>query len=130
MEKTREELEQHISKLQQLVKLKNAAEKLEGNRDFKLLIGEEYLQAEPARLVKLAGDPRLTEKQREDANAMAVATGHFERFLHVTIQMGRTAEEEIGETREQIDDLEAEEEAAQANALDSSVIALAPEQEA
>jgi hypothetical protein len=114
---TREDFEQQIADNKKLVKLKDAAERLLGNRDFKLLFSEEYFEKEAARLVQLGADPRLTRDQQQDAINMALATGHCKRFLQITIQMGKVAERDTAECQEAIDEIE-QHEAAEAQAAE------------
>lgn len=116
---TRAELEQQVKDNRKLVQLKDMVQRLSGNRDFKALIHDEYLEKEAARLVQLSADPRLDATQRADALAMAQATGHFKRFLSVTVQIGFAAEKDITDCEEQMVEIEQEEaEAAGLGAID------------
>lgn len=106
---TREELEQQVKDNAKLIVLGERVRRLSENRDFKALIHDEYLVQEAARLVQLSGDPRLNADQRADALAMAQATGHFKRFLQVTVQIGDAAAKDNGDIREELDEIEQEE---------------------
>jgi hypothetical protein len=115
---TREGLEQQVKDNRKLVQLKDAALKLNGNREFRALIREEYLVQEAARTVQLSTDPRLNDKQRADALGMAQATGHLKRFLQITEQMGYAAEKDIADCEEQLAEIEQMEAGGYAHPID------------
>ncbi len=99
------DLENQKDQFKKLVELRDIADKLCRNRDFKKLILEEYMVNEAARLVQVSGDPNLTKDQKEDALAMAQATGHLKRYLQVVTQMGNHAESQIPNIDDEIAEL-------------------------
>lgn len=107
-EVTVEQLEQHITRLKGAVDLRDAAIKLAGNREFRKLILDGFCGTEAARYVQESGDPALTPAQRQDALNIAQASGHFKRFLSVTIALGNQAANDVRSSEDQIDQLRAD----------------------
>ncbi len=102
------ELENQKDQLKKLTELRDIAEKLYRNKDFKKLILEEYMINEAARLAQVSGDPNLNKEQKEDAMAMAQATGHLKRYLQIVCQMGNHAESEINNIDAELADIRVE----------------------
>lgn len=90
-----QELEAQKKDLQKQVELRDQILKLSENREFRKVVQEEFFLHEAARCARIAGDPGMDEKMRNDAMEMAKAAGHFQRYLQANIQMGNQAEETI-----------------------------------
>ena len=99
---TVEELETHVKRLQEYVALRDMAQKLESNREFKKVILDHFCVTECARYAQASADPQLNADQRADALSLAQASGHLRRYLSVLVQMGNRAEADIAEAREAI----------------------------
>lgn len=92
-----EQLEQQLIESKTLNDARQMAIRLRQNPDFKKLILDGFCLTEAARFVQVSGDPAISAEERADALAMAQASGHFKRFLSVTIQMGAHAERTMPE---------------------------------
>ena len=101
-------LENEIEQAETLVARRNMALKLSENHEFRKIFTEYYFTEEAARLVQLSGDPNLDKQQREDALAMAQATGHTKRYLSVIVQMGAHYERELPAMRATLEELRME----------------------
>lgn len=77
------------------MELRDSAEKLARNNDFKKLILKHFMVEECALYAQRSADPQLNEAQRADALAISQAAGHLKRFLSVIVQMGNHAETEM-----------------------------------
>ncbi len=111
---TANELEQQLAGAKRIAELGDIAIKLNSNRDFRKLILEEFCVNECARYAQESADPALTPMQRADALAMAQAAGHLRRFLSITILKANTADSQISQIEEAIEEVRAEEEGASA----------------
>lgn len=109
MSEATDQLTDQLVAEKELVQLRNAAQRLAANPDFRRLIFDEYLLKETARLAMLAGDPVFDVQQRADAAQMSMAAGHLKRFLSVTVQRGNIAADNILGINEQLDEIRAEE---------------------
>ena len=103
-----QELEAQKEDLKAQVALRDQILKLSANHEFRKVIHEEFFQKEAGRLVRIGGDPALDKQQRQDAIAMALATGHLQRFLSANVQMGNRAEQTIFEIDAALEELRAE----------------------
>ncbi len=100
-------LEHQLESSKDLINRRQMVVRLRQNPDFRKLILEGFCRDEAARYVQESGDPALDASARADAVAMAQASGHLLRFLHVTHMMGAHAER----TREELEEAIAEERA-------------------
>jgi len=89
------EIEQNIEALKAQIALKDQVLKLERNRDFRSVILEGFCVKEAATYVQLSADPNLGKSEREDALALAQASGHIKRYLEVLKAMGFSAENQL-----------------------------------
>ena len=105
-------LEEQRSNAKLLIERRDMAMRLEENRDFRKLIVDEFCIKECARYARESANPALTAEQRADAMALAQAAGHLMRFLHVVRQMGSTAEGQMPDLEEAIEEARAAEGAA------------------
>ena len=103
-----QELEAQKVELKKQVELRDQILKLSANFEFRKVFHDEFFKEEAARLVRIAGDPNLDEKQRDDAMQMALATGHVQRFLSANVLMGNMAEQTIHEIDSALEELRAE----------------------
>lgn len=108
-------LEKQEVGFKQAIELRDSAEKLTRNADFKKLILKHFMVEECSLYAQRSADPMLTPLQREDAMAIAQSAGHLKRFLSVIVQMGNHAqsqlpalEAELVEARNEADAEEAE----------------------
>lgn len=85
-----------------LVKARDQAIALSTDPNFKKLILDGFCTTEAARYVQESCDPMLAPHMREDALAMAQASGHLKRFLSLTIQIGNTAANNVQQADDQI----------------------------
>ena len=92
-------------------------ERLLMNKDFKEMILHGFCRDDAARYIQEAGDPLLDDRQRADAMAIAMSSGHLKRYLAITMQMGATAVSSIAEADEALVEARAEEDQAQVQAL-------------
>ena len=81
--------------LEDQVKIKDAILRLYQNEDFKLVIQQEYLINNCARLAKLGASSRLNPADREFALQSAKAAGVLEDFLLYKISCGEQAEKDL-----------------------------------
>lgn len=88
-------LENHKKGLEHAIRVRDAAIRLQQNADYKLVIGEGFMLHEAARYAHASGDPMLSANDRADSLALAQASGHLKRYLHVTTLMGDKAEADM-----------------------------------
>lgn len=107
-EYTLAELEHGKKRALELMERRDLALKLGNIPEFKKMILEDFCVTEAARLIGQSADPAMTVQQRADALAMGQAGGHLKRYLSATIQMGDTAERELIQVEEMLDEVRAE----------------------
>lgn len=101
-------LEQQLKQAKILVERRDKALRLAENREFRELILEGFCRDDCARFAQQTGDPALGKKEQEDAASMAAAAGHLLRYLRVITQFGETAEREVRDVEEMLDEARAE----------------------
>lgn len=101
-----EQIELSLKEAKRLVRLRDAAVKLSSNRDFVLLIQNQYFVEESARLVGLLAEPEVKQHREEVIEAMH-GIAQLKAFLRNTIQIGNIAENEISEYHEALDEAHA-----------------------
>lgn len=104
-----EALENQLTEAKKYADFGRMAKRLLANRDYRKLITEEFLVTETARLTHLSTDVRLTKEQREEALQMAQASGHLKRYMTMLIQMGDSADSQIGTLEDEIEEARREE---------------------
>lgn len=102
VEQAVEQLRQYQADQRTLVEARDRAIALSTNPDFKKLILDGFCTVEAARYIQESCDPMLAPHMREDALAMAQASGHLKRFLSLTIQIGNTAANNVQQADDQI----------------------------
>lgn len=101
-------LEAQKKDMQEAVLIRDQILRLSNNSDFRAVFEKEFMEAEAGRLIRMAGDPMLPEKERNDCIQMALATGHIKRFLSAKVQIGNMAEETIHQIDEALEELRAQ----------------------
>jgi len=104
------ELETTIEDLREIVARKNAAIKLESNRDYKKLILDGLFKEEAARLVSLSAEPSMFREADLIMESIR-AISHFQQYMRAIIQMGTVAENNLAEHMEMLEESRAEEQA-------------------
>lgn len=103
------QLETQLGKAKSLVERKEKVKKLFSNKLFKELILEDFCKTEAARLVQNSTDPRLSPEDRADALGSAQAPGYLMRHFSVIDLIGSSAESQISELEEEIEEARNEE---------------------
>lgn len=103
-----EQVELQIQQSEQLKEMRERALRLSENPDFKVLFSEGYFVKEAARLVQMSTDPRLPENIRQSSLDEARATGFVKRYMSDLITVGYTAEQNLPELHNTIDEIRAE----------------------
>jgi hypothetical protein len=75
------------------------------NRDFEELFMRFYVVEEAARLAQMGGMLGISEQDQNAAMEMAKATGHFKRFIDVTLRQGEQAYAQLSNYRAEYDQL-------------------------
>jgi hypothetical protein len=75
------------------------------NRDFQELFMRFYVVEEAARLAQMSGMLGISEQDQNAAMEMAKATGHFKRFIDVTLRQGEQALAQLSNYRAEYDQL-------------------------
>jgi hypothetical protein len=100
------ELDNNISRNRDIVARGQALERLQKHPDYKLIIGDGYLNTEAVRLVLLKGDMNMQKPDRQaDIAADIDAVGRFNAYLDRISRMSALAAESIREdekTREDV----------------------------
>lgn len=65
-------IEENIREAKEIVELGKALERLEGNRDFRKVVKEGYLEKEAIRLVHLRSDPAFQTPEKQAAVLRAI----------------------------------------------------------
>lgn len=86
------QLENSRDQYKKAIELRDLAEKLSANSEFRKLILEEFMVNEAARYVATSADPAMGPNERADALNIAQSAGHLKRWLSVVVQMGNVAE--------------------------------------
>lgn len=99
-------IEESIKRNRQLIDLDKALERLESNKDFKLLITDGYLKDEAVRLVHLKGDPNMQNPEKQASinnqiNSISSLVQYF-RTVSQVAAMATTAIEQAEAEREEI----------------------------
>jgi len=102
------ELEATLEDLREIVARKNAAIKLESNREYKKLILDGLFKEEAARLVSISAEPSMV-REAELIMESIRAISHFQQYMRSVIQMGTVAENNLAEHMEMLEEMRAEE---------------------
>lgn len=96
-------LQSQIEECKRMDQMADAVLRLNQNPDFKLVVEQGYFLHEAARHAKSASNPALSQIQRDDILSMAMAAGHFERFLSVIVQKGNWGKGQIERLDQEIE---------------------------
>src|SRR4051812_43154942 len=99
------DLERQLVDNKRLIERREMAQRLANNRDFKKLILEEFCGTDCARYAQESADPALRAEDRADALSMAQASGHLKRYLSLVIRMSSTAERNITDLEETLEEM-------------------------
>lgn len=99
------ELQDYLKILGKQVKLKEQAERLLENEDFKEVILKGFCEQELSRCMQLAVAENISAEQRELYIQLAKASATLDNYLNTIVVLGRTAEEDMDEVQKQIEDL-------------------------
>jgi hypothetical protein len=102
-------LEKQLQDAKGLQARRDLVVKLSNNREFRELILDGFCRDDCARFTHQSADPALTPQQRADALAVAQAAGHLKRYLSAAFQMGVTADNQLAELEEALEEARAEE---------------------
>lgn len=98
------QIEESIQRDRQHIDLAVALSRLQANRDFKLVIGDGYLQKESIRLVHLKADPSMQTAERQLSVLTQIdAIGGLLQYFHTLVHSGSIAAKSI-ETSEAVRD--------------------------
>ena len=100
-------LEQQLGDFKESIALRDQILKLTDNADFRKVILDTFMVQEAARYAHTSADPALNEIQRADALALAQAGGHLKRWLSIAIRMGNSAEDQLVDLNESIEEARA-----------------------
>ncbi len=98
-----QEIELSIEEAQKMVERRNQAYRLADNADFKSLILEGYYKDEAVRLVGLSADPS-TAKYADEIILAIKSISMLQQYMRNIVAFGNTAESEIGDMREVLDE--------------------------
>lgn len=102
-----QQIELSIEEAQKMVDRKNQLEKLFGNREFKKVVLDGYFKEEAARLATLTGDSALVA-QRPEIFLAIQSIAKLQEYFRTVALMGNSAEAELAEAQEVLDELRAE----------------------
>lgn len=104
------QIEEGIQRDKQHIELDKALQRLESNRDFKLIIREGYLEKEAIRLVHLKGDPAMGTPDRQLSVVSQIdAIGRLAEYLRGVMRNASLALKSIESAEAVRDELLAEE---------------------
>lgn len=99
------ELQDYLKILGKQVKLKEQAERLLENEDFKAVILKGFCEDELARCMQLSVAEKLSADQRELYMQLAKSSAALDNYLNTLIILGRNAVEDTDEVQQQIEQL-------------------------
>lgn len=103
---TIEAIEQNIKELKKFVEAGEALERLQGNRDFKLLVTEGYFKDEAIRLVHLKADPNFQTPDRQQTIVSQMdAIGALSHYFNTVFQKASMADKAIEADEETRDEM-------------------------
>ena len=104
------QIEESIQNAKQHIELDKALERLESNKDFKLVISEGYLEKESIRLVHLKADPAMQTAERQASVVTQIdAIGGLLQYFRTVSQTAALAAKSIDSDEETLAELAAEE---------------------
>lgn len=107
---TIQRIEANISSAKEVVEFDKALQRLEANRDFRLVIRDGYLKAEAIRLVHVKADPAFQTPERQAAVLAQIdAIGNLLQYFRTVSQQARMATKAIESDEAARDELLVEE---------------------
>lgn len=101
------QLEIQIETAQRAVDTMGALIRLQDNKDFNLVINEEYLKDYPLNLVDSLADANLQEPIQQEAIQQSLrGVSELRAYFRTVVQRGRTMEKTIRQSNEEIDRLD------------------------
>lgn len=108
-EDTIKAIEANIKEAKKFVAVADALERLESNRDFKLLIGDGYFTREAVRLVHLKADPSMQKDENQKSIVSQMdAIGSLSQFFVAVRQQANLARKAIEADEQTIEDINGE----------------------
>lgn len=102
-----EQAREEIEKCRGAVEQRNRLLRLTQNVDFRDLITQGFLKDECARYTHMSTDINIPLESRTDALGYAQSAGYFKRWINFVIIMGNTAENNIKDLEEFLEDARA-----------------------
>ena len=103
-------VELNIKQAKEVVAMASALERLQANRDFKLVVTDGYFQKEAIRLVHLKADDKMQEPKRQDAIIAQIdAIGRLHAYFTTVYQLASMAEKAIEADEATIEEIAREE---------------------
>lgn len=103
------EIQIDLDEAKKKVKLLEALERLQRNKDYKLLIEEEYLRQEPLRLVSCLADPALQAPHMQASFVADMRAGSALNSFYLLVRRnGEAAYQAIKDGEEQLENLRGE----------------------
>jgi hypothetical protein len=109
LEKEIQNVEASITHANKSVDLMKALERLQKNKDFKLIVGSHYFEKECIRLVLLKGTPGFDSPLAQAAIIKEMdAIGSFRMYLNSIFQLGKSAENDLASANEELEEMRGE----------------------
>lgn len=105
-----EQIQVSLEEAKENIALRDALARLRNNKDWQLLIDQEYFKNEPVRLVHLKSDTKMAgvEKQESIDRAMH-GIGSLAQFFNKVYQFGEMSENAMDDAQEQLENIHKEE---------------------
>jgi hypothetical protein len=104
-----ERINLEITELESRVELYESLKRLQQNKDFKSLIGEQYLVSKAANLTwARAYDEFQTEEKRQTLERSLDSIAYFKQFLMVIAQQGEMAMQQLSESKDTREKIQSE----------------------
>ena len=105
MTHTIQEMEDHIVKLDEVIKFGDAIQRLTANADYRRVIEQGFMTEDCARFVQLSVNTNFSEEQRLDALGSAQAAGHLKQYISAHTKMANTADAEKRQAQQAIEEM-------------------------
>lgn len=98
LEQEIEQLEMSMQDAKNNIKLLDAMERLQKNRDFKLLVESEYFEKEAARAVGMKSSPNFQEdREQKLVDNVIIGIGQLQQFFNKIFQVGMMSKRSLEE---------------------------------
>lgn len=105
METPHQQVDRSIAEMTVIADRREQMLRLLKNRDFNELFMRFYVVEEAARMAQMGGMLGISEQDQKAAIEMAKATGHFKRFIDVTLRQGEQAVAQLHNYRNEYNEL-------------------------